>query len=251
MKKRLKVLIFCFIIAIVFTAFCGKLGNVFEVIHAETDQIATPVIGVSAEVATEEESKIHGLYGTAEDRLASMKKVAEEGGKELYFDNTYGEIALLDTQTKKIWFSSPYNYNSDLLASDDIKALLASMIRITYYDTAMTELTMNSYTDCVSKAKPQFTTEEIENGIRINMQIGLVETEMLLPDAAEASVFEDKVISKLDEKSARKINTYYTKISLSDTSLGEAVKSDIKPIIQVYRKMTFIFYVMFRTEKEE
>lgn len=212
-------------------ALLGTWFGSAAVLKAETGDTAVPQTAPSSPGTGEEsspgigEDDMHGRYKTAQERLASMKKIAEDGGRELYYDDKYAEIAVVDTATQKVWFSNPYDYNLDVKASDDVKNLLASIVRLTYYDKASKELTMSSYKDCVAKEKPQFTSEPIENGIRINMQLGRVEAAMLLPSAAQAEGFEKKVLGKLDEKQARKINAYYTKISLSDTSLSDAVKN--------------------------
>jgi hypothetical protein len=224
-------IILCCALPLVLLAISGKFGKDAENIQAETEA-ADASNAVEGEAPTAEEDALHGTYETAQARLASMTKVAEEGGKELYFDNSYAEIAVLDIKTGETWFSTPYNFKKDfstmdsLTVSDDAKAQLSSILKLTYYDSQMTELKMNSYSECISKKKPQFTIQPIENGIRINMQLGLVKAEMMLPEAAEAVRFEEKVISKLNEKDARKINTYYDLISLTDPKLSDAVKTD-------------------------
>ncbi len=231
MNKRLIVLILCCALLPALLAGCGKSGR--DAAGQEAGmQMTVPEDAAEGEAPTAEEDAQHGMYDTPEARIAAMTKVAEEGGMELYFDNSYAEIAVKNVETGDTWFSTPYNYKTDfnsmddLTVSDDVKAQMASLLRLTYYDTSQRVLYMNSYKDCITKKKPQFTTQPMENGIRLNLQLGLVMDEILLPEAAEAARFEEKVISKLNEKDARRINTYYVKISVRDPKLTEAVRKD-------------------------
>ncbi len=228
--RQLLMIILCVTLTTVIAG-CGKSGE--KAAGLQTIGQRTPSADeVKGEAPTQEEDTRHGMYDSAQERLATMIKVAEDEGKELYFDNSYAEIAVLDKRTKEVWFSTPYDYKKDfnsmdtLTVGDDVKSKLASLLKITYYDAKMKVLSMNSYSDCAAKKEPQFTMQPIQNGIRINLQMGLVRTQMVLPEAAEAARFEERVISQLGDKDARKINAYYEKISLNDPKLMEAVKKD-------------------------
>lgn len=164
----------------------------------------------------------HGEYESAETRIQDMTLMAERDGLRLYLDEGNGEFAVENGQNGAVWFSNPYDSVTDAKSGDDAKTLLQSYLRLSYYDQQAKQSELSSWKDCM--AKDQFTVEPLDGGFRLNLQIGEVAGSALLPAAAEAENFEEKVIAKLEGSSLRKINSYYTRVSLSDTSLTDAVR---------------------------
>ena len=171
---------------------------------------------------TDEEKAKRGTYESAEERLADMQLVAEDGMLSLYLDPDFAEFAVFDKSSGESWFSNPYDFASDTKAGGDTKNLLQSLVYLTYYDAKATEGTMNSFTDCI--AKDQYTIERLDKGFALHMQIGRVQEAMLVPGTIEASKFENIILPNVSERDARRLNTYYTKISMSDNTLSDSVK---------------------------
>lgn len=163
-----------------------------------------------------------GQYTSADEMLQTMERVAVSQNLELYFKASTADIAVRDTASGAVWLSSPYDYDLDQLASAETKASLASFISLTYFDSQTNEYTMNGYEDCISKG--QFTYETMDNGVRVNLQIGEHQEQMMVPYAAEASRFEEKVINELSGTAQRRIQAFYTRYSVDDESLDPAVK---------------------------
>lgn len=166
-----------------------------------------------------------GRYGSAEEMLQSMTSVAVSGDLELFFSEDTADIAVRHTSSGDIWLSTPYDYKNDAKASDEIKTLMGSFIRLTYYDTQSNRFEMNGYSDCILKS--QFSSERIENGVRIDMRIGKGEDSLSLPLVAEASRFEEKVINTMSGIAKRRVEAFYTRYSAKDDSLDSAVKQRI------------------------
>ena len=169
-----------------------------------------------------------GSYSSAEEMLADMTVSTESDGKVLYYINDTADIAVLDKHSGKLWFSSPFDYKNDNKASDEIKANMASFIRVIYYDNKSNKFEMNSYEDCI--AKNQFSIEKIKNGIRIDMRIGKDEDQLSLPFAIETEKFEKKIIPELSGMAKRRVEAFYTKYSLGDDSLNQEVKERLKEL---------------------
>lgn len=178
----------------------------------------------SKKTATEqkEEDVMRGKFTSANERLESMKKVAEDKYTRLFVDETYAEIAVQDIQTGLSWFSNPYDFSLDAKSSIEIKSTLQSILRLSYIDSTSKEYVMNSYDDSIKKN--QFSIEKIPSGVAINLQMGRLQDGTVLPDAAEANRFEEKVLSQLSDKDARKIKAFFTKVSLEDPQISNNVK---------------------------
>lgn len=196
---------------------------------------------------TEEEQARKGTYDSAEEKIADMQLVAENGDLALYLEPDYAEFAVWNKVTGDSWFSNPYDFARDTKADSKVKEELQSLISLTYYDSQKTERTMNSYSDCTSK--DQYQIEKLDKGFVFHMQIGRVEEKMLAPSVIEVSKYENIILPHVDKKSARKLNAYYTKVCFSDGSLSEAVKKkylDSMPGLEEHD-----FYILRDTTERE
>lgn len=193
----------------------------------------------AADTAAPDLSK-HGLYAGNADMLGNMQHIATSGELELYANEETAEIAVRDISSGEVWSAVPYDYNKDAKASDETKASLASFISLTYYDSASKEYTMNGYEDCV--ARGQFECEPIDNGIRINMQVGTLKEQFNVPFAAEAERFEKKVLNKLSGIAKRRVEAFYTKYSADDDELDSKVK---ERLLELYPGLAdYDFYIL-------
>ncbi|MGF7143067.1 hypothetical protein HNQ56_001489 [Anaerotaenia torta] len=171
---------------------------------------------------SEEELAKKGRYEDARSRLADMTVCAEDDKLILYLDSNHAEFAVVEKATGQSWFSTPYDFENDLKSGSDTKKILQALVNLTYYDKSAREGSMNSYTDCT--AKDQYQVERLKNGFAFHMQIGRVEEGILLPYVVEITKFEEKILPSVSEKEARRLKSYYTKVSLADVKLSESVK---------------------------
>lgn len=177
--------------------------------------------GILAAAPLQIQAAEHGEYESAEARLQEMELMSEKDGYRLYLDRGNGEFAVEDVRDDAVWLSNPYDAEQDARASADAKNLLQSYVKLAYYDHTEKRYELSSWKDCMEK--DQFTAEPIDGGFRLNLQLGEISGGTLLPQAAEAENFEKKVLSKLEGSSLKKINSYYTRVSMSDQTLSEAV----------------------------
>lgn len=196
---------------------------------------------------SEEEQGKKGNYENAQSRIADMQLVAENSAFMLYLDPELAEFAAVDKQSGEAWFSNPYDFSKDTKAGSDAKAELQSLLTLTYYDVKAAEGTMNSYSDCT--LKDQYQIEKLDGGFAIHMQIGRIEEKILAPDAIEVSKFEKLILPKVSEREAKRLNTYYTKVSLSDDSLSDGVKD--KYLADVPGLKNNDFYILRDTTDRE
>ena len=196
---------------------------------------------------SEEEQGKKGNYANAQLRIADMQLVAENNAFMLYLDPEFAEFAVIEKQSGETWFSNPYDFSKDTRAGGDAKAELQSLLTLTYYDIKATEGTMNSYSDCT--LKDQYQIEKLDDGFAIHMQIGRVEEKILAPDAIEVSKFEKLILPKVSDREAKRLNTYYTKVSLSDDSLSDGVKD--KYLADVPGLKNNDFYILRDTTDRE
>lgn len=196
---------------------------------------------------SEEEQGKKGNYANAQLRISDMQFVAENNAFMLYLDPEFAEFAVVDKQSGETWFSNPYDFSKDMRAGGDAKAELQSLLTLTYYDIKATEGTMNSYSDCT--LKDQYQIEKLDDGFAIHMQIGRVEEKILAPDAIEVSKFEKLILPKVSDREAKRLNTYYTRVSLSDDSISDGVKD--KYLADVPGLKNNDFYILRDTTNRE
>lgn len=108
----------------------------------------------------------------ANPSVAGMELVAESESLKLYTDTATGYIAVYDKRDGSTTYSNPLNADEDSVAKSTQKNYLKSAFLLTYYDSNVTESTMDSYSQCVEKG--QICVESIENGVRYIYTIGNV-----------------------------------------------------------------------------
>jgi hypothetical protein len=103
--------------------------------------------------------------------VADMDLVAENDLLKLYADTTTGYVAVYDKATGETTYSNPSNADEDTVANETNKNRLKSQLVVTYYNSARTEGSYTSYSECVNISPDQLSVESIENGIRFIYEI--------------------------------------------------------------------------------
>lgn len=106
---------------------------------------------------------------TEEQALAQMKEIAKSDSLTLYFSETTCFFAVKNNKSGYIWWSTPYDYESDGIAKDPQKATMASMFTFKPLDVENNSLpdTPIKSSSAVTAKKPTFEVENIENGVKI------------------------------------------------------------------------------------
>ncbi len=150
---------------------------------------------------------------TEEARLSAMKRYNEKGDFELYVDDITGEIALKDTSTGNILFSSPYSTAEDNRISYDRKVDLLSQVIINYSSVSGTAGTYNSFEH--SALLNQINIRKLKGGVRVEYSIGQEESRILLPMAITETRFKEMIVAPLLElfPDTEDVTTPYSKLT--------------------------------------
>ncbi|QHW34500.1 hypothetical protein GZH47_29375 [Paenibacillus rhizovicinus] len=141
--------------------------------------------------------------------VPGMKLVAQTDALALYMNSETTGIAIVNKASGKVWQSNPGDAASDAKASPFEKDRLAAQVTLNYRDEIGTLSTVTNFTDSIQRK--QFKAEGIENGVRITYTIGDTSLGIdALPKRISKKRFEEKVLSKLDKKTADYVsNRYY------------------------------------------
>ena len=218
-------------------AFCMLLGTLSVL-------SMLPVFGAEENENTKEPINATDFFNLAfnskEEKVASMDKMAERFGYQLYAEPLTGEVAIVNTQTGDILMTNPYGVGN-FKAADAVKKTLLSQVIINFQsvDGIITARDMTSFESAAELR--QIKVKQIKNGVRVEYVIGKQETRYIFPNQIEKTRFEEEILAKIpydpdtfnaatatyEEKQAR---LHYTKIKAayqlkdpSDTTLPEAI----------------------------
>lgn len=183
------------------TLFLCACGNNAELVSVDDSKEAVKTLG---ELTIGESAASLRSYASAEERLSVMTEVAAEGENHLYFDTATGDIALHAADS--VFFSTPWDLDTDAKSIDAQKQRMASQVRITYMDSKQNVADIYSFPEAV--AKGQYTAQKIENGLQVNMVIGRAEQRTLLPGALPVASFEG-VLESLTTREVGRMKAFY------------------------------------------
>lgn len=143
--------------------------------------------------------------------IGKMTCIAEDGGVQLYYHGTTGELAL-KSSTGEIWYSNPQNrMEFDALSQGHY----ASLVYADVITANESEKTMYSYDDCVQYG--QSKTSAIDGGIRIEYLFGRAEKQALYPQALTEERYKE-IEARLDPSEVMYFSRYYTLADISSVS---------------------------------
>lgn len=177
------------------------------------------------------------VYKNPEEKLATMTKVYEKSGYELYYQDVTGEVAVRVSSTGQLLFSNPYDVASEESTSTPTRYNLLSQIIIKYKDDTSKEYYSNTYKD--SAMNRQIKMKKIKGGIRVEYSMGKEEKRKLVPKWIEKSSFEQNILQYFPEgtREWRRIQAFYTLKDASSESLTQRAKVELKlkyPITNTY-----------------
>ncbi|MBQ2922522.1 MAG: hypothetical protein IJE60_05455 [Tyzzerella sp.] len=147
--------------------------------------------------------------------LEGMKLAVENDRLAMFFNDTSSEMAVLDKESQEWWYSNPVGAEKDSTGSASVIAKQKSILQIEYYNSDDATGILNSYTDCI--LNETFEYEFIQNGIRMNFEIGKQKvTREMLPAVVEKEKFEEKVLEKLSGDEKELVEEYYVLQKLSE-----------------------------------
>ena len=146
-----------------------------------------------------------------------MQLAIENDCLAMFFNETSSEMAVLDKTSQSWWYSNPADADQDSTGSASVIANQKSILQIEYYNMDDNSGVLNSYNDCI--LNENFSYEFIENGIRMNFEIGKEKVvREMLPAVVEKDKFEERILSKLSGDEKELIEEYYLLQKLSEVT---------------------------------
>lgn len=179
--------------------------------------------------------------------VPGMGLAAENGELALYLNPENAEFAVLDKRSGQIWRSNPSNIEEDAIASPFEKESLSSQLTLSFRDTMGKLTTFTSFAQ--STSRDQFRIESIENGFRVLYTLGDMSVGIdALPRLISAERMEEKVLSQLDEATARYVSTRYYPLA-SDPNVLERLDTAVSREL-VLKRMLEAFQLAGYTEED-
>lgn len=109
---------------------------------------------------------------TQDEALAAMKVYAEVDNLKLYVNEETCIFAVENTDSGYIWWSTPYDYESDPIAGNVQKQMMASTLTYKPLDVENNNLVnTTTYSYEASVRQKKFKLEQIENGVKFSYNI--------------------------------------------------------------------------------
>ncbi len=130
----------------------------------------TPTEGVTEEQQTEESAPSeNGTPITEEEALAQMTEVTKNSNLTLYFDEEKFTFAVKHNKSGYIWWSAPYDFETDPIAGNVQKGVMASTLTYSPLDVdnnTMVKTITSSYVGSVQKHQAKAKIKD--NGVTIS-----------------------------------------------------------------------------------
>ena len=146
---------------------------------------------------------------TEEQALAEMREVAKNDNLTLYFNDTNCFFAVKNNKSGYIWWSTPYDYESDGVAGKPQKTTMASMLTFRPLDmetSSLPDTPAKSFDTAVQAQK--FNVEDIENGVKITYEFtryffSIPVSIVLDNDKLRIRVHSDEINERTNDKSLK------------------------------------------------
>ena len=171
----------------------GAMTSVFSVSVFAADDTASegdsediPVVEAEKEIDYTTE-----IYGTPEEKIATMRLALEKEGYQLYVDDYSGEVACVNTNTGEKLFTNPYDVGAST-GNAATKYEILSQIIVNFTDTQGQNKIFTSFEEAVLRG--QVITEPIKNGLRVEYTIGREQSKTLVPRLISEERFQKMII---------------------------------------------------------
>lgn len=154
----------------------------------------------AGEQAEDEEKPV-----TEDEALAAMTEMAKNDAFTLYVNEETCIFAVKNNKSGYIWWSTPYDYESDPIAGGVQKNLMASTVTYRALDVGTnTLLNTTTLSKEASVNKKTFSVEKIENGVKfiyefMGQNLSIPVSIMLAEDGINVKVHTDEINEKLED----------------------------------------------------
>lgn len=242
-----KFIVIVIVIAILFTlTSCGDVRGISKEKFTENEYIL------------DENAVVYDIGYESETICSSEKELSILEQMELQIENEYlalyigkyFDIAILDKQTNKVFFSNrgAYMYSEDEKSklSDETKKILYSQITIEYVDPNQRFFTMSSYPDCFQQENQVIVTKENDQLLVKYIFGSRIEDKLIVPAfTVETYQHYDNIMKEKIEKGEMNlieysyfVNNYelvsYEKLSFTEKALYKEKYPLIEKLGQIY-----------------
>ena len=199
-----KKLLACFLIFVLICSLagCGS-DNTTESVKSKNEGVN---LGEVVSEIEGNDTEVEFAFKSEKAMLKTMKFAAENDKFKLYYSEDTMAVALVDKKTGKIMSTNPYNSAKDKDYSGSVASLLNSQLVVTYLENDVTLIDLYSADDCANHG--QYKINVHENGLSIDMSIGLEKDGSNIPKIISPKRYED-LCSKLSEDGIDMLDTYY------------------------------------------
>lgn len=180
--------------------------------------------------------------------IEGMKMVAESDACVMGINPKTSVVAIMDKNSKKIFYTNPPECNKDEAASLAVKELLASQFTLSIINDKNQTTKMNNYKYSIENE--QFELQSIENGVRVKYIVGdLSKNVNSIPLYITPDRLEEKILSELSEKDAKAVRRKYIESDVKEGFL-ERMQSLSQNKIQIKKTLELIYDVAGYTEED-
>ena len=217
-------------------------------VYATDAEAAEPLVpGIDEETGLPTIDYLTQIFNTPEEKLATMTKYLEKGNYELYVEPVSGDVAYVNKVTGQILFSNPYDV-SQTSSSSPVKQELLSQITIKYTDND-SELELHSFAEACQRG--QIVVKKIKNGVRVEYQMGRVETRKLVPKQIKRERFEELIMANIPEGTPKqKMEAFYQLKDPYDPTLTERAKRELIATFPICNEMAIYIFDPFASDRE-
>ena len=137
-----------------------------------------------------------------------MRLVAENDSLCLYISEKTAEIALLNKADNRMIWSNPQDGYDTSELEKSTAAEIGSQIVLEYLNSSQVAGTFTSKADCIDKG--QFSIYGLDLGARVEMTIGRIEGELVLPMVIGRQVFEEEILANVEsDRERNRLRVFY------------------------------------------
>lgn len=175
------------------------------VIRKNADSNQQETLADSADSQDDAATKLVSLTGTAIEN--GMIEAAQNKALSLYIHPGTTEIAVLDRASNEMWYSNPQDLKSNEKITPLYQSLLASQLKLSYFNEKGQVSTFNSFDDSVSKG--QFEIGKVDKGVKVTYTLGTVVKGLdFIPLAISEKRFNEEIIQKIEDEKTKKSIAY-------------------------------------------
>ena len=208
-------------------------------------------LSVPAESGTDAAEEVYRQEIPASAFADEYMSYGEDGSMELLVNEAQCLLMLEDRTTGRQWPLVPTDVIEDPLASKNTAEAIQAHLHIRYCADDGVEMTMNSYSDCVSKS--QYRLFALANGVRVEYTLGTPpDQRFVLPQLMAVEDYEEiTAFYAQNDKVLRRLKYFYSLVTLSSAQSAERRQEQLDKYPALEKQDLYVSRSMTVKEKRE